>query len=195
MSPRTALDRTDIAILRLLQNDARLSIKEIAAAVGLAPSSAHGRIRQMRDAGVLRGAYVEVDPKALGIGLEALFMIELSKHERGTVDRFLDDVVQMPEVRFAFLVSGRYDLVVHVVVRDTQHLKDLALDQFTNRPAVTRIETSIIFDARHRHELPVLLSGETEAGAPAADAMKGSGRARALSREFKVRAQKIGAGR
>ena len=84
-------------------------------------------------------------------------MIELSKHERGTVDRFLDDVVQMPEVRFAFLVSGRYDLVVHVVVRDTQHLKDLALDQFTNRPAVTRIETSIIFDARHRHELPVLL--------------------------------------
>jgi hypothetical protein len=41
------------------------------------------------------------------------------------------------------------------VVRDTQHLKDLALDQFTNRPGVTRIETSIIFEARRRYELPV----------------------------------------
>ena len=51
--------------------------------------------------------------------------------------------------------GDRHDLVVHVVVRDTQHLKDLALDQFTNRPGVTRIETSIIFDARQRHELPV----------------------------------------
>jgi DNA-binding Lrp family transcriptional regulator len=70
------------------------------------------------------------------------------------------DVVKIPEVRFAFLVTGRYDLVVHVMVQDTQHLKDLALDHFTSRPGVTRIETSIIFDARRRHELPVFPSRE-----------------------------------
>ncbi|HRP77479.1 MAG TPA: Lrp/AsnC family transcriptional regulator [Aquamicrobium sp.] len=105
---------------------------------------------------MLLGTHVEVDPKALGVGLEALFMIELAKHERGMVDRFMDDIVDVPEVRAAFLVSGRYDLVVHVVVRDTGHLKDLAFDRFTNRPGVTRIETSLIFDARRRHELPVL---------------------------------------
>ncbi|TDH59922.1 Lrp/AsnC family transcriptional regulator [Dankookia rubra] len=155
MSLGTALDRTDDAILRLLQKDARLSVKEIAAAVGLAPSSVHGRIRQLREAGVLRGAHAEVDPRALGIGLEALLMIGLSKHERDTVDRFLDDAVALPEVRAAFLVTGRYDVIVHVAVRDTQQLKDLALDHFTSRPAVTRIETSIIFEARRRHALPV----------------------------------------
>jgi DNA-binding Lrp family transcriptional regulator len=154
--PDAALDRTDVAILGFLQNNARLSVKEIAADIGLAASSTHERIKRMRDAGVLLGTHVEVDPKALGIGLEALFMIGLSKHERGTVDAFMDDVVKVPEVRFAFLVTGRYDLVVHVVVRDMAHLKDLALDQFTNRPGVTRIETSIIFDARRRYELPVL---------------------------------------
>jgi DNA-binding Lrp family transcriptional regulator len=149
------IDRTDVGILRLLQNNARLSVKEIAAAIGLAPSTTHERIRRMRDDGVLLGTHVEVDAKALGVGLEALFMIELSKHKRGTVDKFMDDIVDVPEVRSAFLVSGRYDLVVHVVVRDTQHLKDLALDRFTNRPGVTRIETSLIFDTRRRHELPI----------------------------------------
>jgi DNA-binding Lrp family transcriptional regulator len=152
------LDRTDIAILGFLQNNARLSIKQIAAEIGLAASSTHERIKRLRDCGVLLGTHVEVEPKALGIGLEALFMIELSKHERGAVDTFMDDVVKIPEVRFAFLVTGRYDLVAHVVVRDTKHLKDLALDQFTNQPGVTRIETSIIFDARRRYELPVLIS-------------------------------------
>src|SRR5215472_14318993 len=86
-SHTSALDRTDIAILGLLQNDARLSVKEIAAKVGLAPSSTHERIRRMWDDGVLRGTHVEVDPRALGVGLEGLFMIELSKHKRGTVDR------------------------------------------------------------------------------------------------------------
>ncbi|MBV8700305.1 Lrp/AsnC ligand binding domain-containing protein [Bradyrhizobium sp.] len=53
------------------------------------------------------------------------------------------------------IVAPAFAVRMHVVVQDTQHLKDLALDQFTNRPGVTRIETSIIFDARRRYELPV----------------------------------------
>lgn len=137
-----SLDRTDFGILRLLQNNASLSNKQIAAAVGLAPSSAHERLKRLRDDGVLRGTHADVEPKAMGVGLEALFLIELSKHERGGVDRFMAEVVEIPEVRSAFLITGRYDFVVHVVARDMRHLKDLALDRFTNRPGVTRIETS-----------------------------------------------------
>jgi DNA-binding Lrp family transcriptional regulator len=151
-----SLDRTDFGILRLLQNNASLSNKEIAAAVGLAPSSAHERLKRLREDGVLRGSHADVNPKAMGIGLEALFLIELSKHDRGAVDRFMTEVVEIPEVRSAFLITGRYDFVVHVVARDMQHLKDLALDSFTNRPGVTRIETSIVYEARARHELPQL---------------------------------------
>lgn len=82
-------------------------------------------------------------------------MIGLSKHKRQTVDDFLRDVADMPEVRSAYLVTGRYDLVVHVAVRDTLHLKDLALDNFTSRPGVTRIETSIVFESRRRNRLPI----------------------------------------
>jgi DNA-binding Lrp family transcriptional regulator len=151
-----SLDRTDFGILRLLQNNASLSNKEIAASVGLAPSSAHERLKRLHDDGVLRGAHADVDPKAMGVGLEALLLIGLAKHERGDVDRFMNEVVDIPEVRSAFLITGRWDFVVHVVARDTQHLKDLALDSFTNRPGVTRIETSIVFEARVRHELPQL---------------------------------------
>ena len=150
------LDRTDFGILRLLQNDASLSNKQIAAAVGLAPSSAHERLRRLRRDGVLRGSHADVAPQAMGVGLEALLYVEMSKHERGLVDRFLAEIVEVPEVRFAFLVTGPHDFVVHVVARDMQHLKDLVLDHFTNRPAVTRIETSIIYEARVRHELPQL---------------------------------------
>jgi DNA-binding Lrp family transcriptional regulator len=83
-------------------------------------------------------------------------MIELAKHERTTVDQFMDDMLTIPEVRSAHLITGRYDLIVHVTVRDTRHLKNLALDQFTNRPGVTRIETSIIYDTRVNPVLPDL---------------------------------------
>jgi DNA-binding Lrp family transcriptional regulator len=150
------LDRTDFAILRLLQNDAGLSNKQIASAIGLAPSSAHERLKRLKEEGVLRGAHADVAPKAMGVGLEAIFFIEMSKHERGVIDRFLDEVVEIPEVRSAFLVTGPHDFIVHVVARDMQHLKDVVLGRFTNRAEVTRIESSIIFDARVRHDLPVL---------------------------------------
>jgi len=159
MSQNSALDRTDIAILRLLQNDARLTNKEIAAKVGLAPSSAHERLKRMRADGVLRGAHAEVDPAALGIGLEALLMIGLAKHKRETVDRFIREVAEISEVRSVFLVTGRHDLIVHVAVRGMAHLKDLALDRFTSRPEVNRMETSILFEAAYRHELPVFRAG------------------------------------
>jgi DNA-binding Lrp family transcriptional regulator len=154
------LDRIDAEILRLLQNDARLSNKQIAAAVGLAPSSVHDRLKRLWAEGVLTGLHAEVAPQAMGVGLEALLMIELAKHERATVDRFMDEIVEIPEVRSAHLITGRYDLVVHVVARDTRHLKDLALDRFTNRPGVTRIETSIIYETRTRHELPLLAAAD-----------------------------------
>lgn len=151
------LDRTDFEILSILQNDARVQNKELAARLGLAPSSCHERVKRLWREGVLTGAHAVVDARHLGVGIEALLFIELAKHERQTVDTFMADVVTIPEVRSAFLITGRYDLVVHVVARDTRHLKDLALDRFTNRSGVTRIETSIIYEQSRRMGVPVLL--------------------------------------
>jgi DNA-binding Lrp family transcriptional regulator len=115
------------------------------------------RARQrLWDIGAIRGIHAEIDERALGVGIEALLMIELSKHERAVVDSFMQEVGRIAEVRSAFLLSGRWDVIVHVVARDTAHLKDLALDKFTNRAGVTRIETAIVYDARRRHEVPMI---------------------------------------
>jgi DNA-binding Lrp family transcriptional regulator len=153
------LDRTDFDIIRLLQKNARLSNKQVAAAIRLAPSSCHERIKHLQTSGVIRGTHADIDLRAVGLSLEALFFIELAKHERTVVDRFLNETESIPEVRRAFLVSGRYDLIVHVAVKDIEHLRNLAFDRFTSRPAVVKIETSIVFDSRARDELPVPLEG------------------------------------
>lgn len=150
------LDRIDYSILSLLQKDVRVPNKQLAGAVGLAPSTCHERVRRLWDSGVLKGAHADVDARAFGVGLEALLFIELSKHERATVDTFMAEVVDIPEVRKAFLITGRHDLVVYVVARDTRHLKDLALDHFSSRPGVTRIETSIIYEATPSSPLELL---------------------------------------
>ena len=72
------LDRTDFDILQLLAKDARLSNKEIAAAIGLAPSSCHERLKALREEGVLLGSHAEVDFGSIGLSLEALLFVHVA---------------------------------------------------------------------------------------------------------------------
>ena len=149
------LDRIDRKLIGLLQDNARLSNKQLAAGVGLAPSTCHERLRRLWSAGVLQGTQAQVDARRLGYSIQAMFMIGTSKHERQTIDLLLDDMLEIPEVQAAYLITGRYDLVVQVVARDMDHLKTLAYEHFTHRAVISRFETSIIYEGRERFAVPV----------------------------------------
>ena len=151
------MDRIDFEIIRLLQNDARISNKTLAATVGLAPSTCFERVKQLHAQEVITGTHAEIQPKVLGVGLEAIYFIGLNKHSRDTVEGFKRSIEQIPEVRSIYLVAGRYDFLVHVAVRDTDHLRNLALDAFTVRAEVTGIETVLIFDHTRKYVLPNFL--------------------------------------
>jgi DNA-binding Lrp family transcriptional regulator len=155
MATEIDLDRIDFAILGLLMKDAWLSNKQIAAAVGLAPSSCHERIKSLRARGILQGAHAEVDLKAIGFALEAVLFVQLGKLETDVVDDFVSATATVPEVRGVFLVSGRSDLIVHVVVRDMEHLKLIISEHFNRHAVVQRVETSVVFNGRQKHAMPL----------------------------------------
>ena len=148
------LDRTDRAIVTQLQNNARISNKELAAAVGVAPSTALERTRRLEAEGVLIGYHAEVAPEALGIGLQALVEVSLRQHARPLVEAFEAHALALPEVVQVFHTTGASDFLVHVAVRDTEHLRTLALAAFTERPEVARIETSLLFAHRRTVAAP-----------------------------------------
>ena len=149
-----ALDRIDFEIISALQNDARLSNKELAGKIGMAPSSCLERVRTLGRAGVLRGYHADVATSALGIGLEALVAIRLVKHSREVFRALYALMLSMPEVLTVFHVSGVNDLQVHIAVRDIHHLRDLIVEKFATRPEVDHCETSVIFDLHRNHQLP-----------------------------------------
>lgn len=148
------LDKIDCALIEHLQNNARLSNKELASAVGLAPSSCLTRVQHLRSEGVLKGAHTEVDPDALGVGLQALIAVQLRQHSRAQVKAFWKHILGLPEVLMIFHVAGTHDFQVHVAVRDAHHLRDLALDAFTTRPEVAHIQTSLIFECAKGRVMP-----------------------------------------
>jgi len=146
------LDGTDLDLLAVLQADARASNKELAAAVHLAPSTTHARVRRLFATGAIRGAHAEVAPEVLGIGLSALVFVRLDAHAREPIRGFWDRAVALPEVTAAWYVGGDDDIVLHVAVRDTAHLRDLVLDQVPELGNVARVRTELVFD--HVRKVP-----------------------------------------
>jgi len=150
------LDRTDRTIIALLQKDGRVSNKALAAEVGIAPSTCSERVQRLRDSGVFRGFHAEVEPASLGIGLQALVVVRLRRHAEDLVNRFWDHAEEMPEVKAVYHLSGGNDFLCHVVVKDSDHLRRVAVSGFTSLPEVAHIETSLIFEHRSKPSLPDL---------------------------------------
>jgi len=154
------LDRTDIELIRLLRKHARMSNKDLAEAVGVAPSTAFERVRRLRETGVIQGYHAELDPDAIGIALQAMVAVRMTRHSRELLEGFHTHLLALPEVLAFYHVAGADDFLVHVAVRDSHHLRGFLLASFTQRPEVAHLETHLIFEYRRNPEVPVYVRPE-----------------------------------
>lgn len=151
---KKTLDRIDYDILNLLRNNARISNKDIARKVGLAPSTCLVRIRVLQNSGVISGFHAEIDPVNLGVGIQAMIAVRLLRHFKPDVDAFRSHALDLPEVVQLYHVAGPIDFLVHVWARNSDHLRDLAMTAFTSRKEVAHIETELIFEHIRSAEVP-----------------------------------------
>ncbi|EST22683.1 AsnC family transcriptional regulator [Streptomycetaceae bacterium MP113-05] len=145
MTDSVALDPVDLEILRVLQNDARTTNRDLAAAVGIAPSTCLDRVGRLRRCGVILGHELRLDPARLGRSLEALLLVQVRPHRRELIGPFVERIRGLPESRALFHLTGPDDYLVHVAVSGTGDLQRLVLDEFTSRREVARVETRLIF--------------------------------------------------
>lgn len=122
------MDTTDLKILTLLQDDASLSVAEVAAQVNLSPTPCWRRIQKMEDSGVIRRRVALVDPLKVGLGLTVFVEIETGDHSGDWLARFAEAVLHMPEVMEVYRMAGDVDYLLKVVVADME-----AFDQFYRR--------------------------------------------------------------
>jgi DNA-binding Lrp family transcriptional regulator len=152
-SPRSELDSVDRAILRALQDDARQTNRELAAAVHVSPSTSSERVRALRHEGVIHGYHADIDFGALGRHVQALTAVTIRPPTRENVEAFRSWVAGLPELVGVFVVSGASDFLLHVAVPDTNALYAFVIDRLTERPEVADVNTSVVYEHIRR---PVL---------------------------------------
>ena len=153
--PRIAhMDELDAAILRELQSDARKSNRDVAAAVGVSPTTALDRTRALRARGVIRGAVLDVDLGAIGRPVQALIAVRIRPPSRVAIEAFRDWVSALPETIGLFVTAGTDDFVIHVAVPDNDALYAFVIDRLTQRREVADVRTSVVYE--HLRSTPAI---------------------------------------
>ncbi len=142
----TVLGELDTAILRELQLDARRTNRDVAAAVGVAPTTSLDRTRSLRDRGIITGARLEVDLAKIGRPIQALVAVRVRPPTRANIEGFREWAATLPEVLGVFVTSGSEDFLIHVAVPDNNHLYAFVIDRLTEKPEVADVRTSIVYE-------------------------------------------------
>ena len=140
------VDEVDRRILAALAQDARMANNALAEKVGIAPSTCLGRVRALRDGGVIRGYHADIDPAALGRPIQAMIAVRLQSHARGHMTEFAAKVARLPEVLNVFFLGGADDFLVHIAATGTENLRDFVVVNLSGNPDVALTETNLIFE-------------------------------------------------
>lgn len=138
-------NRYDKQILRVLQEDGRISNQDLADRIGLSPSPCLRRVRALEESGVIVGYRALLDAKALGLSLMALIHISMDQHTPERFKHFESQISEISEVMECLLITGQAaDYQLKVVVKDMDAYQELLLNRITRIKGVTGVHSSFV---------------------------------------------------
>ena len=140
--PKIMLDDTDIRLLRILQENARLSNVELAERVGLSASPCLRRMRQLEDSGVIRGYMTLIDQTVIGLPVSVFISVTLKEQSERALDEFEGRIRALPEVMECYLMTGTADYLLRVVTADLAAYERFLKEHLTRIPAIASIQSS-----------------------------------------------------
>ena len=148
------LDNTDLNILAELFANSRITNKELSSKINIAPSTCLERVKKLQTSGVIKAFSLDLDYNAIGGNIEAMTSVRLNKHGSEVLGNFRNDLISCPEVIRLFYMGGENDFLLHITVKDTEHLRNFVSRSITSRDEVVHIETSLIYEQFYSNRLP-----------------------------------------
>ena len=137
----TALDRK---ILRILQDDGRITNAELADRVGLSPSPCLRRVRLLEEAGIIRRYVTLLDPEALGLGVAAFVEVRLGPKNTATAAAFENAIKKYSEIMECHIMTGEYDYLLRIVTADLAAYQQLEDDTLAVLPGIQRLNSTLV---------------------------------------------------
>jgi DNA-binding Lrp family transcriptional regulator len=141
------LDELDLDILKILQEDGRISNADLARQVNLSPPAVHARVRRLEKQGFIRQYTALLAPEKVGYDMLCIVHMSLTRHEQTQVEAVRVAIEAMPEVLECYHLTGEFDYLMKVVIRNREDLARFVLQRLTSLPGIGRIQTGIVLSA------------------------------------------------
>ncbi len=150
------MDKTDRKILAELQKNGRASLQEISQAAGLSSTPCWTRMKRMEESGVIERYTVNLNAEALGLGETVMVQVTLDSHSDNTLEKFGEILASIPEVVEAYLVSGEYDYLLRIAVKDTKDYERLLREKLYKIKGIRHSKSSFVLRTLKKANLPLL---------------------------------------
>ena len=138
------LDKTDLAILKLLQQNARMTIKEISEKVHLSTTPVHERIKRMEESGVIKQYVTLLNASKVGKGLMVICYVSLRQHSRNAGEKFIKGILEMNEVLECLTISGEFDFMLKVVAENMDEYYNFHVNKLSNIENVGNVQSVFV---------------------------------------------------
>ncbi len=135
------LDKTDKKILTILQDDARITTKDLSEKIHLSSTPVYERVKKLERSGVIKKYTAVLDREKIGKGTTVFLMISLSSHAKDIVDSFRKQVMSFPEVMEFYYISGNYDSLIKIMIGDMNEFKTFIEEKLSKVENVTQFQS------------------------------------------------------
>jgi DNA-binding Lrp family transcriptional regulator len=139
-----ALDQKDLAILKLLQYNARATVKEISDNVNLSTTPVYERIKWMEETGVIKQYATLVDPAKLNKRLMVIVYVSLKQHNKTAGSKFVKTINEMNEVLECYSISGEFDFMLKIVVEDMNAYYDFHVNRLSEMENIGNVQSIFV---------------------------------------------------
>ena len=138
------MDKIDARILNVLQKDCTISVKDVAAIVGLSYTPTYERIRHLEESGVIKKRTVILDPYKVGIRLFAYCNVTLKKQSKEHLSAFEETILNIPEIMEVTSLSGVYDYMLKIATPDIESYNDFIVNKLANISNIGQYHSNIV---------------------------------------------------
>lgn len=142
--PSFTLDEKDRAILRLLQDNAKITVREISAKVHLSTTPVHERIKRMEDEGIILQYATLVNHAKVRKGLMAVCYVSLKEHNKRSGARFIKTIQELSEVIECYIISGEFDFMLKVVTENMDAYYDFHVNRLGQIENIGQVQSTFV---------------------------------------------------
>lgn len=138
------LDKIDLKILKILQENAKITNLQLSAEIGLSPAPTLERVKKLETAKLIKGYYTQVNEEALGIGIKAIIQITLTRQLENAISNFKKEINKIPEIMECYQVTGNADYILIALLKDIRDFENLISQRLSKVEEIGQMQTMVI---------------------------------------------------